>query len=231
MIRITDVVKYHGQQCILNGATLTAKPGEMTALVGPSGGGKSTLLRCINGLEPFHSGRIEIFGHSLSGTQGKPVPFAVLQPIRRQVGMVFQQFHLFPHLTAIQNVMCGAIHAAGKSKAEAEKRAKELLAQVNLTAHADKKPASLSGGQQQRVAIARALAVDPLAILFDEPTSALDPDMVGEVLEAMRGLATRGLTMIVVTHDIDLARQAQAVCKMVAGQVVECGPPGEVLKH
>jgi ABC-type polar amino acid transport system ATPase subunit len=227
MIRVTDLVKCHGPARILDGATLTAAPGQLTALVGPSGGGKSTLLRCINGLEPFQSGTVEAFGHTLTG--GPPPPQPVLRKLRRAVGMVFQQFHLFPHLTALENVMSGPVHALGKPKAEAAEAAKRLLARVGLADKAGSKPANLSGGQQQRVAIARALAVEPSAILFDEPTSALDPQMVGEVLAVMRDLAADGQTMIVVSHDVDFAKSAAVVHKMVAGKVVQSGPPTEVL--
>lgn len=227
MIRISEVVKYHGQARVLDGATLTAAPGQLTALVGPSGGGKSTLLRCINGLEPFQSGTIEAFGHTLVG--GQTAPQATLQKLRQTVGMVFQQFNLFPHMTALQNVMSGPVHALGKSKAEAAAKAESLLERVGLKDKLHSKPGNLSGGQQQRVAIARALAVEPSAILFDEPTSALDPQMVGEVLAVMRDLAASGQTMIVVTHDTDFARSAAVVHKMIAGKVAQSGPPEEVL--
>jgi ABC-type polar amino acid transport system ATPase subunit len=227
MIRVTDLIKYHGPARILDGATLTAAPGQLTALVGPSGGGKSTLLRCVNGLEPFQAGTVEAFGHTLTG--GQPPAGPALQKLRRAVGMVFQQFHLFPHLTALENVMSGPVHALGRPKAEAAETAKRLLARVGLADKAGAKPANLSGGQQQRVAIARALAVEPSAILFDEPTSALDPQMVGEVLAVMRDLAADGQTMIVVSHDMDFAKSAAVVHKMVAGKVVQSGPPDAVL--
>jgi ABC-type polar amino acid transport system ATPase subunit len=228
MIRVTELVKYHGPARILDGATMTAAPGQLTALVGPSGGGKSTLLRCINGLEQFQGGTIEAFGHTLVG--GQAVAGAALQKLRQTVGMVFQQFNLFPHMTALQNVMSGPVHALGKSKAEAAATAEKLLDRVGLKDKLTAKPGNLSGGQQQRVAIARALAVEPSAILFDEPTSALDPQMVGEVLAVMRDLAASGQTMIVVTHDTDFARSAAVVHKMVAGKVAASGPPEEVLR-
>ena len=226
MIRVTDLVKSHGSVQVLCAATLSANPGELTCLIGPSGGGKSTLLRCINGLETFDCGSIEVFGHMLM--PGKNPDAKTIRTIRQKVGMVFQQFHLFPHLTALQNVMSGPIHSLGMPKAEAEERAKKLLVQVGLREKFDQKPANLSGGQQQRVAIARALAVQPIAILFDEPTSALDPTMVGEVLEVMQQLAATGQTMIVVTHDMDLARQANVVHRMIAGSVAESGTPAEL---
>jgi ABC-type polar amino acid transport system ATPase subunit len=228
MIRVTDLVKYHGTARILDGATLTAAPGQLTALVGPSGGGKSTLLRCINGLEQFQGGTIEAFGHTLVG--GQAVHQTTLQKLRQTVGMVFQHFNLFPHMTALQNVMSGPVHALRKSKAEAAATAEKLLERVGLKDKLTAKPGNLSGGQQQRVAIARALAVEPSAILFDEPTSALDPQMVGEVLAVMRDLAAGGQTMIVVTHDTDFARSAAVVHKMVAGKVAASGPPAEVLR-
>jgi ABC-type polar amino acid transport system ATPase subunit len=227
MIRVTGLVKSHGTLKVLQGATLTANPGELTCLIGPSGGGKSTLLRCINGLETFDRGTIEVFGHTLS--PGKNPDAKTIRTIRQKVGMVFQQFHLFPHLTVLQNVMSGPIHSLGIPQVEAEERAKRVLTQVGLDDKFDQKPSKLSGGQQQRVAIARALAVQPLAILFDEPTSALDPTMVGEVLEVMRALAATGQTMIVVTHDMDLAKQANVVHRMVAGTVAQSGTPSEIL--
>ena len=227
MIRVTGVVKSYGPIRILDGATLTAAPGELTALVGPSGGGKSTLLRCINGLETFESGTVEAFGHVITG--GQPTPTAALRELRQTVGMVFQQFNLFPHMTALQNVMSGPVFALGKPKAEAAAKAEKLLERVGLKDKVQSKPGNLSGGQQQRVAIARALAVEPSAILFDEPTSALDPQMVGEVLAVMRDLAADGQTMIVVTHDTDFARSAAVVHKMVAGRVAASGPPEAVL--
>jgi ABC-type polar amino acid transport system ATPase subunit len=228
MIRVTDLVKFHGHARVLDGASLTAAPGQLTALVGPSGGGKSTLLRCINGLEPFQGGTVEAFGHTLVG--GQAVHQTTLQKLRQTVGMVFQQFHLFPHMTALQNVMSGPVHALGKSKSEAAAAAERLLERVGLKDKLTAKPGNLSGGQQQRVAIARALAVEPSAILFDEPTSALDPQMVGEVLAVMRDLAASGQTMLVVTHDTDFARSAAVVHKMVAGKVAASGPPEEVLR-
>ncbi len=227
MIRVSQVVKYHGSTKILDAASLEAKPGELTVLIGPSGGGKSTLLRCINGLEAFHTGTIEVFGQVLEGNGGVKRTAAELVPVRRKVGMVFQQFNLFPHMTALQNVMCGPMHALGKPKAEAEATAKRLLQRVGLAERMDHKPANLSGGQQQRVAIARALAVEPAAILFDEPTSALDPQVVDEVLAVMRTLADEGQTMIVVTHDMDLAKRATVVHRMEAGRVAKSGPPTE----
>ncbi len=229
MIRVTDLVKSHGGVPILRGVSLTVNVGEVTVLVGPSGGGKSTLLRCINGLETFDAGSVTAFGHTLTGTAGRPHPMATVLALRRAVGMVFQQFHLFPHLTALGNVMAGPVHALGWPKAHAEATARELLARVGLADKLHHTPAQLSGGQQQRVAIARTLAVSPKAILFDEPTSALDPAMAREVVAVIRDLANQGQTMVVVTHDMDLAREATVAHRMVAGQVVRSGPPGDVL--
>jgi ABC-type polar amino acid transport system ATPase subunit len=227
MIRISNLVKYHGNTRILHGVNVEFPPGQLTAIVGPSGSGKSTLLRCINGLEPFHEGTIAI-GDSLrlEGTNGIPLPVNSLIEVRRTVGMVFQQFNLFPHYTALQNVMAGPRYALGQAKQAAAQTAAELLDRVGLTRFYNAKPATLSGGQQQRVAIARALAVRPSVMLFDEPTSSLDPAMVAEVVSVMRDLARAGQTMVVVTHDDDLAREAQWIHRMEAGVIVssaECG--------
>jgi ABC-type polar amino acid transport system ATPase subunit len=231
VIAVTNLVKYHGPQSVLDGVSLEVKQGEVTALVGPSGGGKSTLLRCINGLETFHEGQVDVFGHRLTGNGGHPHPTDTLLALRRTIGMVFQQFHLFPHMTALENVMSGPLFALRQPRAEAEEKARDLLNRVGLSEKLFSKPAQLSGGQQQRVAIARALAVNPRAILFDEPTSALDPRMAAEVLAVMRDLARDGQTMIVVTHDMDLAEQATVAHRMEAGRVVKSGPPAEVLGH
>jgi ABC-type polar amino acid transport system ATPase subunit len=230
VITVRNLVKFHGKQCILNGVSLTVNRGEVTALVGPSGGGKSTLLRCINGLETFHTGEIVAADTTLVGTEGKPHNPQTLLALRRRVGMVFQQFHLFPHLSALENVMSGPLHVLKQSRDEATTIAKQLLARVGLAEKANAMPANLSGGQQQRVAIARALAVKPLAILFDEPTSALDPQASKDVLAVMRDLAREGQTMIVVTHDMDFAEQATIVHRMVAGTIAQSGSPADVLQ-
>ena len=227
MIRVSGLVKAFGPARILDGVSLTVHDGEVTALVGPSGGGKSTLLRCINGLERFDAGEVAVGGVTLVG--GRVPREADLVALRRQVGMVFQQFHLFPHLTVLDNVLSGPRHALGERREIATPRATELLRRVGLGDKLHARPGSLSGGQQQRVAIARALAVNPSAILFDEPTSALDPQMAAEVLAVMRDLARAGQTMIVVTHAMEFARQATTVHVMEAGRVVRSGPPGEVL--
>ncbi len=231
MIRVNNVVKSHGPLRVLDGVTLEVGRGQLAALVGPSGGGKSTLLRCINGLEPFQAGTIAV-GDAISLTGGVTPSRAVLLNLRRTVGMVFQQFNLFPHLSALRNVMSGPVYALGRPRDEAEAVARRLLERVGLGAKCDSRPGELSGGQQQRVAIARALAVNPAAILFDEPTSALDPQMAAEVLAVMRDLARDGnTTMVVVTHAIEFARQAaNVVFVLERGRVVASGPPDEVLK-
>jgi ABC-type polar amino acid transport system ATPase subunit len=227
MIRVSNLTKSYGPTRILDDISLEVRQGEVTALVGPSGGGKSTLLRCINGLEDFQAGEVAVGDVTLIG--GKTHPKGDLLRLRKRVGMVFQQFHLFPHMTALENVLSGPLYALGESRAGAEPRAKALLERVGLGHKLDARPANLSGGQQQRVAIARALAVNPAAILFDEPTSALDPQMAGEVLAVMRDLARDGQTMIVVTHAMEFARQAHTVHRMVAGRIEKSGPPSQVL--
>ncbi len=229
MIQVTDVVKLFGPARVLAGVSLTVRPGEVTALVGPSGGGKSTLLRCMNGLETFDSGIIMAFGQTLVGNGGRPHPTRTLLTLRRQVGMVFQQFHLFPHLSVLDNVTAGPRLALGHSAQQARPKGMALLDRVGLADKADARPGQLSGGQQQRVAIARTLAVNPAAILFDEPTSALDPVMAAEVLAVFRDLAADGYTMVVVSHDFDLARQAHTVHRMAAGRVAASGPAASIL--
>ncbi len=226
MISIQNVSKYRGTNRVLNEVTLEFAQGELTALVGPSGGGKSTLLRCLNGLEEFSSGSIQIASHRLlpHGATSK----AEILAIRKTVGMVFQQFHLFPHLSALENVKMGLVHVLGEKEEIATTKALSLLERVGLKHKADAKPEQLSGGQQQRVAIARALAVNPLAILFDEPTSALDPQMAKEVTAVIMELAKQGQTMVVVTHSPELARMASTLHVMVAGKIAFSGPPSEV---
>ncbi len=227
MIQVSSVTKAFGPARVLDGVSLTVQVGEVTALVGPSGGGKSTLLRCLNGLERFDAGEVRVGGVTLHG--GRMPKEADLVALRRRVGMVFQQFHLFPHLTALENVLSGPRHALGEKRESAEPRAVELLKRVGLGDKLYARPATLSGGQQQRVAIARALAVNPATILFDEPTSALDPQSSHEVLAVMCDLAAAGQTMIVVTHDMGFARQATTVHRMEAGRVVRSGQPADVL--
>ena len=228
MIRVTGLVKTHGPARVLDGVTLEVRQGEVTALVGPSGGGKSTLLRCINGLEPFSAGEVAV-GDELKLSGGKAHDAKTLLALRRRVGMVFQSFNLFPHMTAVENVMSGSVYALGQSRAAARPAAEKLLDRVGLLDKAGAKPATLSGGQQQRVAIARALAVNPKAMLFDEPTSALDPKMAAEVLAVMRDLAADGMTMIVVSHAMEFVRGVAMVHCMEAGKIVQSGQPKDLL--
>ena len=228
MIAVSDLHKSHGNNIVLNGVSLEVKRGEVAAVVGPSGGGKSTLLRCINALEPFEAGTIRVDDITLEAN-GKHRPKQLLMNLRRKIGMVFQQFNLFPHMTALQNVMSGPLFAMGQGRAQAEPAARELLKRVGLGEKADARPDQLSGGQQQRVAIARALAVNPAAILFDEPTSALDPKMADEVLGVITDLAKSGQTMVVVTHAMHFARRvAHQVHVMSTGKMVESGPPEQI---
>ena len=223
MIQVTDLRKVRGTHTVLDGVSLTVSKGEVAAVVGPSGGGKSTLIRCINGLEPFQGGRIEVDGLVMAAEARATKP--TLLALRRKAGMVFQQFNLFPHMTALANVMAGPRYALGKSRAEAETLARPLLDKVGLAAKADSKPDQLSGGQQQRVAIARALAVNPAVILFDEPTSALDPQMAAEVMAVILDLAKDGQTMVVVTHSPEFTRRAHTVHVLDKGKLVYSGPP------
>jgi ABC-type polar amino acid transport system ATPase subunit len=227
LIEVHDLVKHHGELCVLAGVSLSVKRGEVAAIVGPSGGGKSTLLRCINGLESFQGGRIEVDNLRLEAGNGHAGES--LRQLRRRVGMVFQQFHLFPHMTVLDNVLSGPLYVLGQRRADAEPEARRLLDRVGLGDKLMARPEQLSGGQQQRVAIARALAVRPEAILFDEPTSALDPRMAGEVLSVIADLAKSGQTMLVVTHALGFARQvAHTVHVMDAGRIAESGPPAQI---
>src|SRR5438132_4789909 len=227
MITIRGLVKNHGPLRVLDRVHLAVERGEVAAVIGPSGGGKSTLLRCINGLETFEQGEVSMDALRLAPGDGHAA--ATLRQLRRRVGMVFQQFNLFPHLSVLDNVLSGPRYVLGQSRAAAEPEARRLLERVGLGDKLDARPEQLSGGQQQRVAIARALAVRPEAILFDEPTSALDPRMAGEVLSVITDLARSGQTMIVVTHAMRFARQvAHTVHVMDAGRVAESGPPAQV---
>jgi polar amino acid transport system ATP-binding protein len=229
MIHIEGVHKRFGQLPILRGVTLTVERGQTAVIIGASGGGKSTLLRCINALEKFDEGHIKVGDLTLRPGLSNGEDHNLHLQLRRRVGMVFQQFNLFPHYSALENVMAGPIHALGLSHDEAAARARALLERVGLKDKLDARPATLSGGQQQRVAIARALANEPAAILFDEPTSALDPRMTAEVLSVMTDLSRAGQTMIVVSHAMGFARRtAHVVHVMVDGQVIESGPPGKV---
>ena len=222
-IRATDLVKSYSQGVrALDGVTLEVNSGEVLVVMGPSGSGKSTLIRTFNGLETLDGGALDVLGVPLDATHGE----RQVRAIRKRVGMVFQQFNLFPHLSILDNITLAPIKVQQRAKAAAEQRAMELLDQMGIREQAYKYPAQLSGGQQQRVAIARALALDPEVMLFDEPTSALDPERVKEVLDAMRQLAKGGMTMVVVTHELGFAREvADRVMFMDRGQVVETSDP------
>ncbi|QMV52547.1 amino acid ABC transporter ATP-binding protein [Ewingella americana] len=229
-----NVHKSYGDNEVLKGIDLDVKPSEVVVILGPSGSGKSTFLRCINYLEDIDRGSImvggEQIGYELRGEKLHKLPEKAIARQRRDIGMVFQQFNLYPHMTVLQNIVEAPIGVHKESRQDAEKYARELLQKVGLSDKADAYPRHLSGGQQQRVAIARALAVKPKLMLFDEPTSALDPELVGEVLSTMRDLAQQGLTMIVVTHEIGFAKEAaDRVVFMDRGYVVEQGSAQEVL--
>ena len=236
MVKAEEVHKRFGQLEVLKGISLEVAPGEVMCLLGPSGSGKSTLLRCVNHLEKIHRGRIwvdgELVGYREDGGKLYELPESEITQHRAEVGMVFQRFNLFPHMTAIQNVIEAPIRVKKRPKREAIASGRELLQRVGLADKVDEYPARLSGGQQQRVAIARALAMEPKLMLFDEVTSALDPELVKEVLDVMRDLARLGMTMIVVTHEIGFARDvADQVVFMDEGVVVEEGAPSQVLDN
>jgi len=231
---VRGVRKKFGDVEVLRGVDLDVEPGTVCCLLGPSGSGKSTLLRCMNHLETADAGQVRIDGELMGYRERDGVLHelseAEIAERRRAVGMVFQRFHLFGHLTALQNVTEGPVRVLRRRRADAEQDARALLERVGLAEKADHYPAQLSGGQQQRVAIARALAMRPRVMLFDEPTSALDPELVGEVLDVMRGLARDGMTMVVVTHEMGFAREvADAVVFLDQGRIIESGPPEQVL--
>ena len=222
MITLDNVSKWYGKHQVLSACSAAVSKGEVVVVCGPSGSGKSTLIKTINGLEPFQKGSIVVDGTRLGD------PAAKLAQLRARVGMVFQHFELFPHLSITDNLTLAQVKVLGRRKDEALDNAMKLLDRVGLKAHAHKFPGQLSGGQQQRVAIARALSMDPICMLFDEPTSALDPEMVNEVLDVMVALAKEGMTMMVVTHEMGFARKvAQRVVFMDAGAIVESGTPEE----
>ncbi|TFC21229.1 amino acid ABC transporter ATP-binding protein [Cryobacterium algoritolerans] len=234
LLNAVKVRKSYGGTPVLKGISLAVNPGQVTCLLGPSGSGKSTFLRCINHLERIDGGRISVGGELVGYAQRKDRIFEMnpreVARQRRGIGMVFQRFNLFPHMTALENITAAPIGVRRISKQKAKDRGLELLDRVGLASLAQSYPAQLSGGQQQRVAIARALAMDPQLLLFDEPTSALDPELVGDVLDVMRTLAADGMTMVVVTHEIGFARgAADVVVFMDGGVVVESGPPAAVL--
>ena len=226
MIHVNNLHKSFGKNDVLKGINEHIKKGEVVVVIGPSGSGKSTFLRCLNLLEEPTSGEIVFEGNSITDKK------VDINKIREKMGMVFQQFNLFPHKTVLENLTIAPIKVKGISKAEAEKKAFELLERVGLTDKAKAYPSSLSGGQKQRIAIARALAMEPDVMLFDEPTSALDPEMVGEVLSVMKDLAKDGMTMVVVTHEMGFAREVgDRILFMDAGNIVEQGTPEDIFSH
>jgi ABC-type polar amino acid transport system ATPase subunit len=222
VISLRGVSKHFGKFRALDNVTVDVAAGETLVVIGPSGSGKSTLIRCVNRLEKHDAGDIVVDGFTVGDTNQ-------LAAIRAETGMVFQNFNLFPHMTVLRNVAIGPVRVRGLSWPDADARARKLLLRVGLEAHVDKYPTQLSGGQQQRVGIARALAMEPKVLLFDEPTSALDPEMVGEVLDVIQGLARTGVTMVVVTHEMGFARRvADRILFMCEGRIVEQGPPGKL---
>ncbi len=236
MVRAEQIVKRFGNLTVLNGVDLSVKRGQVVVIIGPSGSGKTTMLRCINHLEKIDSGHIYIEGEMIGYREvnGKLVEDreATIARIRSQIGFVFQRFNLFPHMTALQNIIEAPIHVLGQPRAEVTDRAMGLLGKVGLSEKAHAFPHKLSGGQQQRVAIARALAMNPKLMLFDEATSALDPELVGEVLKVMRQLADEGMTMVVVTHEMGFAREvADHVIFMDKAVIVEQGPPEQIFDN
>jgi polar amino acid transport system ATP-binding protein len=233
ILLMSGVTKSFGKNRVLDGIDLDVAVHDVIAIIGPSGSGKSTLLKCVNFLEPYDEGTIlfngEIVGYCERGGRRRLAKDSVTRVLRKQVGMVFQNFNLFPHKTVIENVVEGPIQVLGVAKREAYARAEQLLARVGLADKRDARPSTLSGGQQQRAAIARALAMKPKLMLFDEPTSALDPELVGEVLSTIRELVADGMTMLIVTHEMAFAREvASRVIFMDQGRIVEQGPPSTI---
>lgn len=236
ILQTENLHKSFGANEVLKGISLSVFPGEVVCIIGPSGSGKSTFLRCLNYLETPTSGRVwfedVLVGQKEVKGELRPISEAKLDQQRAQIGMVFQRFYLFPHMTALQNVMEAPVHVRKVPRAQAEQAARELLVQVGLESKAHDYPARLSGGQQQRVAIARALAMQPKLMLFDEATSALDPELVGEVLQTMKNLAKAGMTMVVVTHEMGFAREVgDRVVFMDGGVIIEEGTPSQVLDN
>jgi polar amino acid transport system ATP-binding protein len=234
MVDAQEINKSYGSHKVLKGVSLTVNPGEVACIIGPSGSGKSTFLRCINHLEKIDAGRIFVDGQIIGYREANGKLYELRESEadiqRRDIGMVFQRFNLFPHMTALENVIAGLVHVQKVDKKQAELEGLALLERVGLGNKSSHFPSQLSGGQQQRVAIARALAMKPKLMLFDEPTSALDPELVGDVLQVMKDLASTGMTMIVVTHEMGFAREvADAVYFMDEGVVVESGTPDQVL--
>ncbi|MHA6532397.1 amino acid ABC transporter ATP-binding protein [Paenibacillus sp. BAC0078] len=232
MIEIRDVHKFFGSLHVLKGVNLTVEHGKVQVIIGPSGSGKTTLLRCFNLLERPDRGSLKLDDLQLEFAPTSKIQLRSVLALRQRTGMVFQSYNLFPHMTALGNVMEGQVTVQKRSKADARKRGIELLTKVGLADKGDAYPHQLSGGQQQRVAIARAMAVEPEVLLFDEPTSALDPELVGEVLKVIRQLAAEGMTMVIVTHEMKFAADvADQIIMMDNGVILEQGTPQQVLKH
>src|SRR5687768_11579906 len=227
MISIRNISKWYGTFQVLADCSTEVAKGEVVVVCGPSGSGKSTLIKCVNALEPFQKGEITVDGVSVGG------PKTDLPKLRSRIGMVFQNFELFPHMSVTENLTLGQVKVLGRSMDEARQKGLKLLERVDLSAHKDKFPGQLSGGQQQRVAIARALSMDPIAMLFDEPTSALDPEMIGEVLDCMMGLAVEGMTMMVVTHEMGFAKKvgSRVIFMDVGGKILEDCSKDEFFMH
>ncbi len=235
MITVRDLHKMYGDQALFRGINLSIRKGEVVVCIGPSGSGKSTFLRCINGLEFFEKGEIDIDDialHSINRIRPSKEDMETLRKIRLKVGMVFQQFNLFPHMTVLENIAEAPVKVLGMAKSGADELARSLLKRINLAGKVNNYPAELSGGEQQRVAIARALAMRPEAMLFDEPTSSLDPEMVGEVLSVIKDLVNEGLTTIIATHEMDFARDvAGRVVVFDQGEIVEIGSPDDIFTN
>ncbi|WP_339247546.1 amino acid ABC transporter ATP-binding protein [Paenibacillus sp. FSL F4-0243] len=232
MIEILNLHKSFGELQVLKGIDLEMEHGKVLVIIGPSGSGKTTLLRCFNLLEVPDQGSLSLSDIKINFTDNKKIPQKSILALRQKTGMVFQSYNLFPHMTALGNVMEGQVTVQKRSKDEARERALQLLTKVGLADKADAFPHQLSGGQQQRVAIARAMAVDPEVLLFDEPTSALDPELVGEVLKVIKQLAAEGMTMVIVTHEMKFAADvADRIILMDGGHILEQGTPQEVLEH
>ncbi|PTR29593.1 amino acid ABC transporter ATP-binding protein [Pseudomonas sp. GV085] len=229
IVTVENLHKHYGNVHVLKGIDMQVAVGEVVVVLGASGSGKSTLIRCMNGLETYSEGSIEVDNLILPAKHPK---LRLLKEIRKEAGMVFQQFNLFPHKTVLENITLAPRKVRGKSRADSEKQALELLQRVRIAEHAQKYPGQLSGGQQQRVAIARALAMEPKLMLFDEPTSALDPEMVSEVLDVMRELANSGMTMIIVTHEMNFAREvADRAVYIHEGRILEQGSPKDLFEN
>ena len=232
MIKVRNLHKYYGDHHLFKGISLDVKKGEVVVLIGPSGSGKSSLLRCINGLENFQGGEIDVDGialHSISRPQPSSADMEAIRQVRLKVGMVFQQFNLFPHMTVIENIIEAPVRVLGIARDKAMGDAISFLSRINMANKAEARPENLSGGQQQRVAIARALAMKPEAMLFDEPTASLDPEMVGEVLSVIKDLVNEGMTTIISTHEMGFAREAaDRVVVFADGDIIETGAPEDI---